>query len=88
MTDPQSAPTADDATGPAASQQARPPATPRWVKMSGVVLALIVLAVLVKVLVGGGVGGHGPGRHSGLGAPGVTASASTVLATAPALPSR
>ena len=36
---------------------------PRWVKVSGIVVVL--LAVLVAVLlVLGGPGGHGPGRHA------------------------
>ncbi|MGP6174366.1 hypothetical protein [Corynebacterium sp. A21] len=40
--------------------------TPRWVKISGIiVLVLIVLIVLVMVF---GGGNHGPGRH-GLGMP-------------------
>lgn len=43
-----------------------PPATPRWVKITGAVIALVVVAVLVKVVFGGGVS-HGPGMHSGLG---------------------
>lgn len=45
----------------------KPPATPRWVKVTGVVLALIVVAVVVKLAFGGGVGGHGPDRHGGMG---------------------
>jgi hypothetical protein len=45
----------------------KPPATPRWVKITGVVLALIVVAVVVKLAFGGGVGGHGPGMHGGMG---------------------
>jgi hypothetical protein len=36
---------------------------PRWVKVSG--LIVVLLAVLVGVLlVLGGPGGHGPGRHA------------------------
>lgn len=44
-----------------------PPATPRWVKITGVVLAVIVVAILVKLAFGGGLGAHGPGRHGGTG---------------------
>lgn len=88
MTDPQSTPSTDDLIGPAPSEQGRPPATPRWVKISGAVLVLIVLAALVKVLVGGGVGGHGPGLHSGLGALSTAPSASAAFAPALARPSR
>ncbi len=46
---------------------------PRWVKVSmiiaAVVGALLVLMVILQLLgIGGGMGGHGPGRHLGLGA--------------------
>jgi hypothetical protein len=40
--------------------------TPRWVKVSGIVILVLVLAVIVMLLVGGGE--HGPGRHAGGGA--------------------
>lgn len=44
-----------------------PPPRPRWVKVSGVLLAVLVLAVVAMVLFGGhGPGRHGPGQH-GLG---------------------
>ena len=43
------------------------PVTPRWVKVSGAIALLLVL-VFVVVLVAGGSGQHGPGRHSGEGA--------------------
>lgn len=43
----------------------RPPATPTWVKALGIVLALIVLLVLAKALLGDGLAEHGPGRHGG-----------------------
>ena len=45
-----------------------PPATPRWVKITGAVLAALVVAIVVKLAFGGGVGGHGPSRHGGMGA--------------------
>lgn len=38
-----------------------PPPRPTWLKVFGIVLALIVVIVIVKALAGGG--GHGPGRH-------------------------
>ncbi len=38
------------------------PGMPRWVKISGAVVAILVL--LIAVVVATGVGGpHGPGRH-------------------------
>jgi hypothetical protein len=40
--------------------------TPRWVKVSGIVVLVLVVAVIVMLLVGGGE--HGPGRHLGGGA--------------------
>jgi hypothetical protein len=38
------------------------PGTPRWVKVSGIILAALVLAAVVVILTGSG-GPHGPGRH-------------------------
>ncbi len=38
---------------------------PRWVKVSGLIVAIVVLLVLVVLLLGGGLSGHGPSRHSG-----------------------
>jgi hypothetical protein len=35
--------------------------TPRWVKIFGIVAAVIAVLFAVSLLVGGG--GHGPGRH-------------------------
>lgn len=44
----------------------RPPAMPRWVKLSATVLGVLVLVVLVALLAGGhDPGAHGPGRHGG-----------------------
>ena len=43
-----------------------PPGIPRWVKVAGIVLAVVALLVVVMLLVGGG-GGHGPQRHGGAG---------------------
>jgi preprotein translocase subunit SecG len=37
-----------------------PPAAPRWVKVFGIVSAVILLVVLVLLLTGSN---HGPGRH-------------------------
>ncbi len=44
-------------------------ASPRWVKVFGIVAFVVVLLVVVMMLVGGG-SGHGPGRHTS--SPGVT----------------
>lgn len=38
------------------------PGTPRWVKVSGIVVAVLVLLVVILVFTGVG-GPHGPGRH-------------------------
>lgn len=56
----------------------RPPGTPRWVKVFGIVLTVLVL------LFGGlklfGIGGeHGPGRHTPSGDAGSQPSLSSVL---------
>jgi hypothetical protein len=34
---------------------------PRWVKVAGIITAIVALLFLVLLL----AGGHGPGRHSG-----------------------
>ena len=45
------------------------PGTPRWVKVSAIIV--IVLVLLVVIIMFTGVGGeHGPGRHIPSGAPG------------------
>ena len=40
----------------------RYPGTPRWVKLSGIAVGVLVLLILIIVLTGIG-GPHGPGRH-------------------------
>ncbi len=44
-----------------------PPPRPRWVKVAGIVVGLLVLMFVVMNLAGVGpsAGGHGPGRHMG-----------------------
>ena len=37
-----------------------PPGVPRWVKVSGIIVAILVLALVAVMLIGGD---HGPGRH-------------------------
>lgn len=39
------------------------PGMPRWVKVLGVIAAIVIVLVIVLLL----IGGHGPGRHTGLG---------------------
>ena len=46
-----------DPTPPLVTQGA-----PKWVKLLGVVVLVIVVGALIVKLTGGG-GGHGPGRH-------------------------
>ncbi|MFC3689210.1 hypothetical protein [Aquipuribacter hungaricus] len=43
-----------------------PPSTPGWVKALGVVVFVLVVGVVAAALLGGQ---HGPGLHSGQGAP-------------------
>jgi hypothetical protein len=42
----------------------REPATgiPRWVKVAGIIVAVLAMLVVIMLLVGGG--GHGPSRHA------------------------
>ncbi|MEX2290565.1 MAG: hypothetical protein WD794_09600 [Mycobacteriales bacterium] len=86
MTEPQSIDSNGADAAATSAGQAQPPATPRWVKITGVVLALFVLAVLAKVLIGGGVGGHGPGMHGAFGGLAPPASSGAALATVQAWP--
>lgn len=39
----------------------RPPSTPRWVKVSGIIVIALILLFVIMGLFGGGK--HGPGRH-------------------------
>ena len=39
-----------------------PPATPRWVKIFGIVALVLIVIVVLAMLLGGN---HGPGRHGG-----------------------
>lgn len=54
------------------------PGIPRWVKISGLVVALIAIFIAVMLLAGGE---HGPGRHMSL-AP-VTGRSAELPATSP-----
>ncbi|WP_157245047.1 hypothetical protein [Nonomuraea typhae] len=45
-----------------------PPRAPRWVKVSAIAVAILVLAFLIAQVFGIG-GPHGPGRHASLPQP-------------------
>ena len=49
---------------PPRSPDIEPHTTPRWVKMFGIIAAVVIL-LFVIVLVTRGPGGHGPSRHTG-----------------------
>jgi len=44
--------------------RAVPPGIPRWVKVSAIVVALVIVLVIAVTLLAGG--NHGPGRHLSL----------------------
>lgn len=44
------------------------PGTPRWVKVSGIIVIVLVLMVVIVMFTGIG-GPHGPGRHIAGGGP-------------------
>lgn len=62
MTQSPSADESDDRATPALAREPKP-ATPRWVKVLGIVALVAVVLLVVLLLVGGG--DHGPGRHTG-----------------------
>lgn len=43
-------------------QRPHGPRTPRWVKVAGVLVALLVALLVIGLLISGGQ--HGPGRHA------------------------
>jgi preprotein translocase subunit SecG len=54
---------------------------PRWVWVVGIIVIVVVLLVVAVLLLSGGLGGHGPSRHTSSGAHTPPASvAATVLA--------
>ena len=62
-----------DQTGPTeGASPAQPPAMPRWVKVSGIVISVLLLVFVILKLTGLG-GQHGPGMHQS-GAPAVEAA--------------
>ena len=44
-----------------APEAPHPPPRPRWVKIAGIVAAVVILVVIAMALFGGGE--HGPSRH-------------------------
>lgn len=54
-----------DALGAPAPDEAQSPGPPRWVKVTGVVVGLFVVALVAMLLSGGD--GHAPDRHGSLG---------------------
>ena len=50
-------PRAGPCVGP---RRASPPRTPRWVKVFGIIGAVVVVALVILLIAGGE---HGPGRH-------------------------
>lgn len=61
MTDRPPDPNDDTGVRPSAD---RPPSTPRWVKVFGVIVIVVILLFVVVMIVAGGSGEHGPGRHA------------------------
>jgi hypothetical protein len=63
MADPPRYPgTGDDTDNEAGPDRESPPGVPRWVKVLGIIAAVLVLLTVIVLVVGGG--GHGPGRHA------------------------
>ena len=60
MDDP--SPTAETARESGGGDCRTPPGAPRWVKVFGIVAAVVVLLFLILLLAGND---HGPGRHLG-----------------------
>ena len=53
-----------------AADRGSPPGMPRWVKVSGIIVAVLVLLLVIVLLISGGE--HGPRRHLSDGAGGHT----------------
>lgn len=67
----------DDGTGARPDREATTGA-PRWVKVSGIIVIVLVLLFVILQLTGIG-GSHGPGQHASSGALGDPASLSIVV---------
>ena len=53
------------------------PGTPRWVKVFGIIVIVVVLLVVAGMFISGGE--HGPGRHTPSGSAGGQVLASSVM---------
>ncbi len=47
----------------ASGEESTGPGTPRWVKVFGIVLGVVILLFLALLLTRGHGGGHGPSQH-------------------------
>jgi hypothetical protein len=63
---------------PDPSRSTEPGSIPRWVRVSGIVLIVLVLLVAVMLLIGGG---HRPRRHAPADGPGGQAPLASVVAS-------
>jgi hypothetical protein len=72
MADPPRSRDPGEAAGVAADRGS-PPGMPRWVKVSGIIVAVLVLLLVIVLLLSGG---HGPRRHLSGGAGGQLARSS------------
>lgn len=57
MADPPPYPDTGDDTG-VGTDRGSPPSTPRWVKVFGIIVIVLVLLFVILHLTGGGFGGH------------------------------
>jgi hypothetical protein len=53
-------PPSDTGDRPQVGPDRAPPGTPRWVKLFGIIAAVLVVAIVILALAGGD---HGPSRH-------------------------
>jgi hypothetical protein len=67
MADPPRSRDPGDAAAGVAAEGGSPPGMPRWVKVSGIIVAVLVLLLVIVLLISGG---HGPRRHLSDGAGG------------------
>jgi hypothetical protein len=65
---------------PARDSGARPPGTPRWVKVLGIIAIIGILLMAIVLLAGGG---HGPGRHTSEGDTGMGLDRGSIISALP-----